>query len=233
MELSDNVLQKLSIQQLRLLAEITKCSDCFNTCKSKSVEKDDILKYMMGYYQLCATQNYHELNLHNKKDELMSQTESVNSSMLKKQGQILDLLEAIKGANEATIKANEKDELKTALSRVQQLEKAKRDKKVIKYIDKYGVKKTVESFNIIYSDIIPYIVVVIDGQPRDTVLTRVSIEEDDASDDEITRKMQDFDFSDNDPPLMIGTPSKHGGTSHANSALGDAYTTQTVSNSSY
>jgi hypothetical protein len=30
---------------------------------------------------------------------------------------------------------------------------------------------------------------------------------------------------------MIGTPSKHEGTSHANSALGDAYSTQTVSNS--
>jgi hypothetical protein len=205
MELSDNVLQKLSIRQLRLLAEITKCSDRFNTCKAKNIQKDDILECMMGYYQLCVKQNYHELNLQNKKNELavMSQTESVNSSTLKKQVQILDLLEAIIEANEATIKANEatikaneKDELKTALSKVQQLEKAKRDKKVIKYIDKDGVEKTVESFNIIYGDIIPYIEIVIGGQTRHTVLTRVSIEEDDASDDEITR---DFDFSDNDP----------------------------------
>lgn len=202
MELSDNALQKLSIQQLRLLAEITQCSDRFNTCKAKSFEKDDILECMMGYYQLCAKQNYHGLNLQNKKNKVavMSQTESVNSSTLKKQVQILDLLEAITDANEAITKANEKDELKTALSKVQQLEKAEKDKKVIKYIDKDGVKKTVESFNIIYGDIIPYIEVVIDGQTRHTVLTRVSIEEDDASDDEITRKREQiFNLSDNGP----------------------------------
>ncbi len=218
MELSDNVLEKLSIGNLRLLAEILNCQDSFNTCKKQNPEKHQLLECMMSYYRLCAKQNHHELNLQNKKNELADMDPSVNPSKFNKQAEIIKLLEVIADANKA--KENE-EELEEARSKIQQLEKARIDKKVIKYIDKNGGEKTVESFKIIYDDRIPYIEVVFDGQTRDTVLARVFIEEDYESDDS----------NDKDPPLMIGEPSTHGGTSHANDALGDAYTTRTVSNS--